>query len=62
MRAFCEKQQQQALAALQGRVMTSSDRQTIRRECSNRWPQDYQMRNFCEKQQLEALSELGRER
>lgn len=58
MRAFCEKQQQEALAALGSRLMTAGDRLTIRKKCTSDWPDNFQMRNFCEEQQLEALGKL----
>lgn len=58
MRAHCESQQAEALAALTARSMSTTDRRTIRRKCATDWPGDYRMQNHCEEQQLKALTEL----
>jgi hypothetical protein len=60
MRAFCEKQQREALEKLNARSMTTPDQRTIRTKCTTDWPDDYSMRNFCEQRQLQALQQLGR--
>jgi hypothetical protein len=57
MRAFCQKRQDESLAALRQRTMNSSaDQRTIRTKCEKDWPDDFAMRNFCELRQLEALT------
>jgi hypothetical protein len=59
MRAFCQKQQDEGVKALQQRSMTASpDHRTIRSKCAKDWPDDFQMRNFCEEQQLKALASI----
>ena len=58
MRAFCEKQQTEALAKLRARDIATADEQVIRRKCSRDWPTDFQMWNFCEEQQLKALGSI----
>lgn len=58
MRAYCEKQQTEAAAALKARTMASADQRTIRDHCSKEWPDDLRMRNYCEEQQLKALGTL----
>jgi hypothetical protein len=58
MRAFCEKQQNEALATLDGRSMNDGERRTIRDKCARDWPDDYKMQTFCEEQQLKALDSL----
>jgi hypothetical protein len=60
MRAYCEKKQNAAAAALAARSMTSGDQVTIRRKCAREWPTDFSMRDYCEKKQLNALGEIGR--
>lgn len=56
MRAYCEKQQREAVAALLARPMTSVDQATIRTKCRKDWASDYNMQNYCEQQQLKALA------
>lgn len=58
MRAYCQQQQDEGLAALQRRVMSTGDHRTIRVKCATEWPADFRMRNYCEEQQLQALSAL----
>jgi hypothetical protein len=60
MQAFCRKQQQEAVATLAQRPMSSPNEQTIRKQCVTQWAENFQMQNFCEEQQLKALKELGR--
>ena len=57
MRAFCEKQQSEALAQLdQGRPndIPSDVFHTIRNTCTEQWDNNFQMRAFCERQQIEG--------
>ena len=57
MRAFCEKQQSDALDQLdQGRPndIPSDAFQTIRNTCTEQWENDFQMRAFCERQQIDG--------
>jgi hypothetical protein len=59
MREYCEKQQRDALRALQGRSMNATrDHETIRRKCAADWSDDFKMRDYCERQQLDALSRI----
>jgi hypothetical protein len=58
MRAYCEKQQQEALGKIGSRAMASGDRLMIRTTCTKEWPNDFQMQNYCEEQQLKALDSL----
>lgn len=58
MRAYCERQQQEAAVKLSGRTMGAGDRLTIRTKCAGEWPGDYRMMNYCEERQLEALASL----
>lgn len=61
VRAFCEKQQAEALTKLRARTMTATaDHYTIRRKCAREWPDDYAVRNFCEETELKALAALGK--
>lgn len=60
MRAYCEKQQQEALVKLRGRTMNAGDYRTIRNKCAGEWADDFQMRNYCEEQQLKALAAIKR--
>jgi hypothetical protein len=56
MRAYCEKQQNEAVTRLRFRPMSTADHQTIRNKCATEWPDDFEMRNYCEEQQLKALA------
>ncbi len=58
MRAFCEKQQTDAIGVLKTRAMTTDDQRAIRTNCIRQWSSDFRMRNFCEEQQLKALASL----
>ena len=58
MRAYCQQQQDEGLAALRQRTMSTGDYRTIRAKCASDWPQDFRMRNYCEEQQLAALKAL----
>jgi hypothetical protein len=60
MQAYCETQQKEALATLQGRAMSSRQQRIIRTKCATEWPGDFRMINYCEEKQLEALTQLGR--
>jgi len=63
MRAYCEKQQNEAVRTLQGGQPAGVplDRfRSIRENCSTDWPEDYAMRAYCEKQQFAALADLAR--
>lgn len=60
MRAYCETQQKNALAALKKRSMVSPEQRGIRTKCTEKWPGDFRMMNYCEEQQLKALASLGR--
>jgi hypothetical protein len=65
MRAYCIKQQRQALASLKGAVeadIPSAVLQQIRRKCAREWPDDYNMRHYCEQQQLTAYRQMEKGR
>ena len=55
VRAYCEKTQNEAVAKLKARSMTTPDERTIRTKCAKEWPDDYTVRNYCEETQLKAL-------
>lgn len=61
MRAFCEKQQGNALQSL-GQPVNAAPREadTIRTKCERDWPNDFRMRAFCETQQTNALQSLSK--
>lgn len=55
MRAYCAKQQNEALARMRTRPMPNyGDFLTIRNKCAKDWPKDFSMRDYCEIQQLKA--------
>lgn len=61
MRAYCEKQQKQALAKLlegKPRDIPSEVFEQIRNLCRDRYPTDLKMRAYCERQQFNALRDL----
>ncbi len=59
MRAYCQTQQDEGVAALQRRTMSGSPAHTtIRAKCASDWPDDFRMRNYCEEQQLKALASI----
>ena len=58
MRAYCGKQQFDALEKLRTRSMTSRDQVTIRNKCAKDWPDDFQMQDYCEEKQLKALASI----
>ncbi len=60
MRAFCEKQQGNALQSLGQPVNAApTEADTIRKKCERDWPNDFRMRAFCEKRQTNALKSLS---
>jgi len=64
MRAYCEKQQVEALSKIAKRndagTMKTPDGLVIRAKCMREWQDDFKMANYCEEQQLKALASLGR--
>ncbi len=61
MRAYCEKQQREAVRVLAiGKPADVSQEEFVRvqRWCASEWPDDFQMRAYCEKQQYEGIREL----
>jgi hypothetical protein len=64
MRAFCEKQQLEAVQHIAARsaagTMQTTNGQRIQTKCARDWPSDFQMLNVCVEQQLKALAGLSR--
>lgn len=61
MRAYCIKQQNEAVASL--KAATDADIPTtvfqqIRRRCAREWPDDYNMRRYSEQQQISAYRQM----
>jgi Protein of unknown function (DUF3157) len=63
-RAFCEKQQRQAVETLKkGKPsdIPAPDYATIHKKCARDWPDDFNTRAYCEKQQFDAVRELRKQ-
>jgi hypothetical protein len=63
MRAYCEKQQREAVQVLaigRPRDVSQEEFVSVRRRCASEWPADFQMRAYCQKQQYEGIRELRR--
>jgi hypothetical protein len=61
MRAYCIKQQRDAVASLKSTMhpeIPTAVLQQIRRKCAREWPDDYNMRHYCEQQQLTAYRQM----
>jgi len=61
MRAYCIKQQKEAVANLKSAThpeIPIAVLQQIRRKCAREWPDDYNMRHYCEQQQLTAYRQM----
>jgi hypothetical protein len=61
MRAFCEKQQREAVQTLLSEKPQDIPQDQfilVRRKCIKDWPTDFRMRAFCERQQFSAIREL----
>jgi len=61
MRAYCVKQQREAVSNLKAAApadIPAAVLQQIRRKCAREWPDDYSMRHYCEQQQLSAYRQM----
>lgn len=61
VRAFCEKQQREAVTKLKKgkpRDIAASEFRIVRNKCAKDWPDDFSVRAFCEEQQYKAIREL----
>jgi hypothetical protein len=60
MLAYCQKQQREAVAKLNAAPpsdIPADNLSLIRRKCSEKWPDDYEMRAYCQDQQFAGYRE-----